>query len=97
GNATLNRKSAGRIDRDAKPGSWVDLHQKDVGIVTSAARAAGVAIPLGAQVAQLLGAARAQGNGDLDHTALLLLVEQLSGRSPAGASPTTGPTTTKGA
>jgi len=97
GSAILDRKAAGMIDREFKPGFRIDLHHKDMGIVTSAARAAGVAIPLGAQVAQLLGAARAQGNGDLDHTALLLLVEQLSGRSPAGASPTTGPTTTKGA
>jgi 2-hydroxy-3-oxopropionate reductase len=30
-----------------------------------------------------MGAVRAQGHGDLDHTALLLLVEELAGRSPA--------------
>jgi len=42
-----------------------------------------VAIPLGAHVAQLVGSLRARGHGDLDHSALLLLVEQLSGRAPA--------------
>jgi len=86
GNAILDRKAAGMIGRQFKPGFRIDLHHKDMGIVTSAAREAGVAIPLGAQVAQLLGAVRAQGHGDLDHTALLLLVEQLSGRSPADSN-----------
>jgi 2-hydroxy-3-oxopropionate reductase len=38
-------------------------------------------IPLGAHVAQLVASLRAQGHGQLDHSALLLLVEQLSGRS----------------
>ena len=44
------------------------------------AREAGVAIPLGAMVAQLIGALRAQGDGDLDHSALLRGVERMSGR-----------------
>ncbi len=81
GNAILDRKAAGMLKREFAPGFRVDLHHKDLGIVTSAAREAGVAIPLGAHVAQLLGSLRAQGHGGLDHSALLLLVEQLSGRS----------------
>jgi 2-hydroxy-3-oxopropionate reductase len=81
GNRILDRKAAGMIAREFAPGFRVDLHHKDLGIVTSAAREAGVAIPLGAVVAQLMGALRAGGHGSLDHSALLLLVEQLSGRS----------------
>jgi 2-hydroxy-3-oxopropionate reductase len=69
------------IARNFQPGFRVDLHHKDLGIVTSAAREAGVAIPLGAVVAQLMGALRAGGHGSLDHSALLLLIEQLSGRN----------------
>ena len=80
GNAIFERKSAGMLKRDYTPGFRIDLHHKDMGIVTSAAREAGVAIPLGAHVAQLVGSLRAQGHGDLDHSALLLQVEQLSGR-----------------
>jgi 2-hydroxy-3-oxopropionate reductase len=80
GNRILDRKAAGMIARSFAPGFRVDLHHKDLGIVTSAAREAGVAIPLGAVVAQLMGALRAGGHGSLDHSALLLLVEQLSGR-----------------
>jgi 2-hydroxy-3-oxopropionate reductase len=48
--------------------------------VTSAAREAGVVIPLGALVAQLVASARAQGDGGLDHSALLRGVERMSGR-----------------
>jgi 2-hydroxy-3-oxopropionate reductase len=80
GNRILDRKAAGMIARQFTPGFRVDLHHKDLGIVTSAAREAGVAIPVGALVAQLMGALRAEGHGSLDHSALLLLVEQLSGR-----------------
>jgi 2-hydroxy-3-oxopropionate reductase len=39
-----------------------------------------VVIPVGALVSQLVASLRAQGHGSLDHSALLLLVEQLSGR-----------------
>ncbi len=81
GNAILERKAAGMLRREFDPGFRIDLHHKDMGIVTAAAREAGVVIPLGAHVAQLVSALRAQGHGSLDHSALLLLVEQLSGRS----------------
>jgi 2-hydroxy-3-oxopropionate reductase len=81
GNRILDRKAASMAARTFEPGFRVDLHHKDLGIVTAAAREAGVAIPLGALTAQLMGALRAEGHGSLDHSALLLLVEQLSGRS----------------
>jgi 2-hydroxy-3-oxopropionate reductase len=81
GNAILERKAAGMLARDFTPGFRIELHHKDMGIVTAAARTAGVTIPLGAATAQLIGALNAQGAGGLDHSALLLLVEQLSGRA----------------
>lgn len=83
GNRILDRKAASMIAHQFEPGFRVDLHHKDMGIVTAAAREAGVAIPLGAMTAQLMGTLRAQGHGSLDHSALLLLVEQLSGRAKA--------------
>ena len=67
--------------RSFDPGFRIDLHHKDMGIVSSAAREAGVAIPVGSLVAQLMGAARAQGDGALDHSGLLRGVERLSGRT----------------
>ncbi|WP_306839227.1 NAD(P)-binding domain-containing protein [Catenuloplanes nepalensis] len=83
GNAVLDRKAAGMLARSFTPGFRVDLHHKDLGNLAAAARDAGVAIPLGAVVAQLIGALRARGHGGLDHTALLLLVEELSGLGKA--------------
>ncbi len=83
GNAILDRKAEGMLRRDFTPGFRIDLHHKDMGIVTSSARAAGVALPLGDHVAGLIGSLRAQGHGDLDHGALLMLVQQLSGRTAA--------------
>jgi 2-hydroxy-3-oxopropionate reductase len=50
-----------------------------MGIVTSAAREAGVVLPVGAVMAQLMASARANGDGGLDHSALLRGVERLSG------------------
>lgn len=82
GNAILNRKAAGMLKRDFTPGFRLELHHKDLGIVTAAAREAGVVIPLGSAVAQLVGALVARGDGGLDHSGLLKLVEELSGRTP---------------
>ncbi len=80
GNAVLQRKGAAMLARDFTPGFRVALHDKDMGIVTAAAREAGVVIPLGALAAQLISALKARGDGGLDHGALLKLVAQLSGR-----------------
>lgn len=81
GNAILERKAAGMLARDFTPGFRLELHHKDLGIATAAAREAGVVIPLGAAVSQLVAAMVARGDGGLDHSGLLALVEQLSGRA----------------
>jgi 2-hydroxy-3-oxopropionate reductase len=81
GSTVLNRKAPAMLAGDFRPGFRIDLHHKDMGIVTSAAREAGVVLPLGAMVAQLMASARACGDGGLDHSALLRGVERLSGRS----------------
>ena len=80
GNRILDRKAAGMIKRTFVPGFRVDLHHKDLGILLDAARSVGVVTPAGALVAQLMASVRARGNGSLDHTALLQLVDELSGR-----------------
>ncbi len=81
GSAVLNQKAQKMLTRELSPGFRIDLHHKDMGIVTSAAREAGVVLPLGAQVAQLVAALRAQGDGQLDHSALLRGVLRLSGKA----------------
>ena len=84
GSTVLDRKGASMLAGRFEPGFRVDLHHKDMGIVTAAAREQGVALPLGALTAQLIGALRAQGDGSLDHSALLRGVERLSGRPVSG-------------
>ncbi|GAA3724638.1 2-hydroxy-3-oxopropionate reductase [Streptomyces tremellae] len=79
GSTVLARKRDNFLRRDFAPGFRVDLHHKDMGIVTDAARAVGAALPAGAVVAQLVASLRAQGDGGLDHSALLRAVERLSG------------------
>ncbi|HEX5812170.1 MAG TPA: NAD-binding protein, partial [Pseudonocardia sp.] len=80
GSTVLNRKGPNMLAREFAPGFRLALHHKDLGIVTSAAREAGVVIPLGSTVAQLVAALVARGDGGLDHSGLLKLVIELSGR-----------------
>jgi 2-hydroxy-3-oxopropionate reductase len=80
GNRILDRKATGMLARDFNPGFRVDLHHKDLGIALGVADEAGVVVPLTAAVAQLMSSLRARGDGGLDHTAPLKIVEVLSGR-----------------
>jgi 2-hydroxy-3-oxopropionate reductase len=80
GSTVLQRKGPAMLARDFTPGFRIALHDKDLGIVTAAAREAGVVIPLGSTAAQLVASLKAQGDGGLDHSALLKLIQQLSGR-----------------
>jgi 2-hydroxy-3-oxopropionate reductase len=82
GSKVLDQKGANMLGRTFNPGFRIELHHKDLGIVTSAAREAGVVIPLGAVVAQLMASAVANGDGGLDHSALLRGVLRLSGQNP---------------
>ncbi|MFE3598434.1 2-hydroxy-3-oxopropionate reductase [Streptomyces sp. NPDC059142] len=81
GSTVLDRKRAAMVSGDFKPGFRIDLHHKDMGIVTDAARAVGAPLPVGALVAQLVASARACGDGGLDHSALLWGVQRLAGRT----------------
>jgi 2-hydroxy-3-oxopropionate reductase len=81
GSAVLQQKKPNMLDQRFEPGFRIALHHKDMGIVTSAAREAGVILPVGAVVAQLMASANAIGDGGLDHSGLLRGVQRLSGRS----------------
>src|SRR3954470_5220311 len=82
GSKVLDQKKQNMLAREFAPGFRLALHHKDLGILTSAAREAGVVVPLGALVAQLMASARANGDGGLDHSALLRGVERLCGQTP---------------
>lgn len=81
GSKVLDQKGQKMLDRNFDPGFRLALHNKDLGIVTAAAREAGVVVPLGSAVAQLVSALVARGDGALDHSGLFKLAGELSGRS----------------
>ncbi|BBU20771.1 2-hydroxy-3-oxopropionate reductase [Mycobacterium xenopi] len=81
GSKVLDQKKENMLNRSFDPGFRISLHHKDLGIVTAAAREVGVVVPLGGLVAQLMASALANGDGSLDHSALLRGVQRLSGRA----------------
>lgn len=81
GNQILDTRVQDMIARRFAPGARVALHHKDLGIALSTARAAGAATPLTAVTGQLFAALQSMGRGDLDHTAVLTLIDDLSGSS----------------
>jgi 2-hydroxy-3-oxopropionate reductase len=78
GSAVLRTKAEAMTRGDFAPGFRVDLHRKDLRIALESARRLGVVTPVSAVVDQLLLALSAAGKGDLDHGALLTVIEQLS-------------------
>ncbi|UCC65935.1 MAG: NAD-binding protein, partial [Deltaproteobacteria bacterium] len=66
------------IERNFQPGFKLRLHRKDMGIALQTGRELSVPLFATAQAAALMDALLAQGKGELDHSALALLVEQLA-------------------
>jgi 2-hydroxy-3-oxopropionate reductase len=64
------------LERNFRPGFRIRLHHKDLRIALSLGRAVGASLPLTALVHEWLGALVARGHGDLDHAALVTLVEE---------------------
>jgi 2-hydroxy-3-oxopropionate reductase len=79
GSEVLDQKRSNMVENRFPPGFRIELHHKDLGILADAARSRGVVTPVGQLVAGLMASARANGDGDLDHSALLRGVERLSG------------------
>src|SRR5690606_2598622 len=69
------------IERNFEPGFRLKLHRKDMDIILQAGKELAVPLHGAAQVAAQMDAAIAQGEGEADHSALALLLEQLSGIS----------------
>jgi 2-hydroxy-3-oxopropionate reductase len=74
----LELKGATMIAHQFQPGFRVDLHRKDLGIALATGKEQGVSMPVSALVGQLFDALSAAGKGDLDHSALLTVIEDLA-------------------
>jgi 2-hydroxy-3-oxopropionate reductase len=66
------------LDHDFRPGFKVRLHQKDLRIVMETAHQMGIALPGSALVAQHLNALIGSGEGELDSSALVNVIERLN-------------------
>jgi 2-hydroxy-3-oxopropionate reductase len=77
-NRVMEQRGANMLAHDFTPGGRVRFHHKDLGFALETARSFGVALPLTAQVDQMFASLVARGDGDLDHSALLLYLEDLA-------------------
>ena len=66
------------IERNFKPGFRMRLHRKDLDITLDAGKAYGAALPVTAQVRELMTETINDGQGDMDNSSFLLLLEKLS-------------------
>ena len=67
------------IKRTFDPGFRIRLHRKDLGLAIDSARSLDLMLPNAATVEQLMNAAIARGDGDRDHSGLILTLEALAG------------------
>ncbi len=66
------------IGRNFAPGFRIRLHQKDLNLALQGARQLGLSLPNTATAQELFNAVAAQGDSDLDHSAMLLALEKLA-------------------
>jgi 2-hydroxy-3-oxopropionate reductase len=78
GNRVMEVRRRNFLDHDFTPGFKLALHHKDLGIALRTARELDVYVPTTAIVDQMLAALEAAGEGSLDHSALLTVIEQAS-------------------
>lgn len=78
GSRVMELRSQNLLTHSFTPGFRVALHHKDLGIALATARANQTPLPVTAQVDQMFASLEAHGQGQLDHTALLTLLEDLA-------------------
>lgn len=66
------------LERQFVPGFRAQLHQKDLRIAMETANLHGIPLPGTAQVAQWFNALVGRGDGDMDHAALITVIESLT-------------------
>jgi 2-hydroxy-3-oxopropionate reductase len=71
------------LKRTFDPGFRIELHQKDLELALSSARALGVSLPGTAAAQQLFNACRAHGGARWDHSAMVKALELLAGEPVA--------------
>jgi 2-hydroxy-3-oxopropionate reductase len=77
-NRIIELRGASMLAHDFAPGGRIKTHHKDLGIILELGRMYGVSLPVTAIVDQMFSSLETRGRGDLDHTALLTYLEELS-------------------
>jgi len=75
----LEMRGQTMIERSFTPGFRVDLHRKDLAIALASGRNTATPLPVTALVSQMYDAVSANGGGQLDHSALITIIDSLSG------------------
>lgn len=68
------------LERNFKPGFRIRLHEKDLSIALATGKEYGVPLMLTAIVQQMMNSMKANGKGDLDHSGLKTLIEEMAGK-----------------
>jgi 2-hydroxy-3-oxopropionate reductase len=78
GSTVLDAKAPLVLDREFEPGFRIELHIKDLGNVLETSHELGVSLPLTASVMEIMQALKADGKGNLDHSALVQYYEKVN-------------------
>ena len=71
------------IKRTFDPGFRIELHQKDLSLALTGARALGVALPNTATAQQLFNSCSANGGAKWDHSAMVKALEKMANHDVA--------------
>lgn len=74
----MEMRGPSMVEHNFAPGFRVNLHRKDLGIALSTGKEYDVPLPVTGLIGQFFDALAANGKGDLDHSALLTLFEQMA-------------------
>jgi 2-hydroxy-3-oxopropionate reductase len=89
GSTVLNAKAPMVINRNFKPGFRIRLHQKDLRNALLAAESMKVSLPFTSMVQQMLVSLMNNGRGELDHSAIVTMIEDMAAvevKKPSAAS-----------
>jgi 2-hydroxy-3-oxopropionate reductase len=69
------------LDRNFAPGFRLRLHRKDLDIALATGKEYGIALPVTAQVREMMTELLNAGQGDMDNSSLVVLLEQLANKA----------------
>jgi 2-hydroxy-3-oxopropionate reductase len=78
GSKCLEQKRNNYLQHAFQPGFKIDLHSKDLNLIMESAEKLGVPLPTTALVRELFSALRVKGRGQMDHSGVITLLEELA-------------------